>query len=263
MCEQMCLNSVWHRAQYKDETMTMIFEERVSDSPYIESVCHGWTASDGSTIRPAEIHWHMVFTKHKGGFFPIMVGPLTTSGNVSWGEGAEILWLKFKLGTFMPHLPARNFLDVETILPGASSKSFWLKGTAWQFPSYDNVETFVERLVRDEILVCDAVVKAALKDHPQEVPPRTLRHRFLRATGLTQTHIYQFERAQHAASLLRQGVSILDTVYEAGYFDQPHLTRALKRFVGHTPTQLIPTCTQHSIASEQATGGHTLRERLR
>ena len=40
---------------------------------------------------------------------------------------------------------------------------------------------------------------------------RTLRHRFLRATGLTQSHIRQFERAQQAAAFLRQGVSILDS----------------------------------------------------
>jgi methylphosphotriester-DNA--protein-cysteine methyltransferase len=68
---------------------------------------------------------------------------------------------------------------------------------------------------------------------------RTVRHRFLRATGLTQLHIYQAERARRAEALLRQGVSILDTVFEAGYYDQPHLTRSLKRFIGHTPAQLI------------------------
>jgi len=39
-------------------------------------------------------------------------------------------------------------------------------------------------------------------------------------------------------TLLQQGASIPDTVYQAGYFDQPHLTRALKRFVGQTLTQI-------------------------
>jgi len=28
-------------------------------------------------------------------------------------------------------------------------------------------------------------------------------------------------------------------VYEAGYFDQPHLTRALKHFIGLTPAQIM------------------------
>jgi methylphosphotriester-DNA--protein-cysteine methyltransferase len=47
------------------------------------------------------------------------------------------------------------------------------------------------------------------------------------------------KRAHHAQDLLEQGVSILDTVDEAGYFDQPHLTRSLKQFIGYTPAQLI------------------------
>jgi methylphosphotriester-DNA--protein-cysteine methyltransferase len=47
------------------------------------------------------------------------------------------------------------------------------------------------------------------------------------------------QRAHQAAALLRQGVSILDTTDALGYFDQPHLTRSLKQFVGHTPAQLL------------------------
>jgi hypothetical protein len=46
--------------------------------------------------------------------------------------------------------------------------------------------------------------------------------------------------------MLRQGLPILDTVEEAGYFDQPHLTRSLKQFVGRTPAEIIrlsqPAC---------------------
>jgi AraC-like DNA-binding protein len=219
--------------------MSLISEERLSDSPYIESVTRGWTMKEGSTIRPAEIHWHMVFVKHSGGTLPLVVGPLTSSGTASWGEGGEILWIKFKLGVFMPHLPAKNYLDGEQTLPDASSERFWWKGAARQFPTYENVETFIERLVRDDDLVRDPVVDAALQDQPVEISARTVRHRFLQATGQTQSHIRQYERAIKAASLLRHGVSILDTVFETGYFDQPHLTRSLKQFVGHTPAQII------------------------
>jgi AraC-like DNA-binding protein len=152
----------------------------------------------------------------------------------------------------MPHLPPRDFLDVETTLPGAASHSFWLKGSAWQFPDYDNVETFVDRLVREEVLVRDLVVKAVLQGQPSKLSSRTLRHRFLRATGLTQLHIYQAERARRAAALLEQGVPILDAVYEAGYYDQPHLTRSLKQFIGHTPGQIVRI-------DEQKTPGPSLR----
>jgi hypothetical protein len=219
--------------------MTIVYEERLSDSPYIETVTRGRMTSAGSSVRPAECSWHMVFVRYNGTMQPLVVGALPSSGVVTYREGAELLWVKFKLGTFMPHLPVKNILDVETTLPTAAGQSFWLKSSVWQYPDYDNVETFVDRLVHDDVLVRDPVVNAVLQGQPQDVPSRTLRHRFLRTTGLTQSHIYQVERAQRAAALLRQGKSILDTVYEVGYFDQPHLTRSLKRWVGHTPAQLI------------------------
>lgn len=221
--------------------MTILHEERLSDSPYIETITHGHTLSEGSTIRPAEVHWHMVLLRLNGQPRLIVTGPLTTSGIASWGEGAELLWIKLKLGTFMPHLPTTTLLDKETTLPDASSQSFWLKGSAWQFPNFENVDTFFNRLIHDEVLVHDPLVNAALNDQveAETMASRTVRHRFLRATGLTQSHIRQMKRAQQAEALLQQGVSILDTVYETGYFDQPHLTRSLKQFIGHTPAEIL------------------------
>jgi hypothetical protein len=219
--------------------MGFIYEERLSDSPYVETITRGRTAGDGSVIRPAESHWHMVLTRQQGNAQLLVVGPLTTSGVVSFTEGVELLWIKFKLGAFMPDLPAKDVLDAQLPLPGAADASFWLKGSAWQFPDYENVETFVDRLVREEVLVRDPVVNAVLQDQPPAMASRTVRHRFLQATGLTQSYIRQFQRAQRAAARLQRGVSILDTMYEEGYFDQPHLTRSLKQFVGYTPAQLI------------------------
>src|SRR5262245_3515515 len=103
--------------------MTLSVVQRSSDSPYIEQVMQGYTEADGNSIRPAETCWHMVFTKHSGSTFPIVVGPWTTSGAVGWGGDAEILWIKFKPGTFMPHLPTKNFLNSETVLPTGTHHS--------------------------------------------------------------------------------------------------------------------------------------------
>jgi AraC-like DNA-binding protein len=219
--------------------LTIIHEVRGSDSPYVEAITHGWTAEAGSSIRPAETHAHMVIVKHHGQTQALVVGALSKAGVASWGAGAEIMWIKFKLGTFLPPLPARSLLDSELTLPNGAGESFWLHGETWQFPDHENVDTFLARLVRAGALAHDPVVEAVLQGQPQQVSPRTVRHRFLQATGVTQNHIYQLGRATRAAALLRQGVSILDTVDEAGYFDQPHLTRALKQWIGYTPAQLL------------------------
>jgi AraC-like DNA-binding protein len=220
--------------------VSFIVESRSSDSPYVEMVMHGHTAAGGIAIRPAECHWHMVLVNHNGETQLRVVGPHTSAGELPYIEGVELLWIKLKLGTFMPHLPTADFLDSETILPDAASQSFWLKGSAWQFPNFENADTFVAKLVREDVLTADPVVEAVLAGHmhAESVASRTLRYRFAHATGLSPKHIQQVERAQRAAALLRHGVSILDTTHELGYYDQPHLTRSLKRWVGHTPTEI-------------------------
>ena len=219
--------------------MTIVFEERLSDSPYVDTVIRGESVRSGSAIRPAASQWHMIIRKLEGRTSLLIAGPLTTAGVVSWGEGAELLWIRFAVGVFMPGRPTRNFLDRETVLPGVSKQRFWLNHTAWQFPDYDNVETFIARLAREETLARDPLVSAALAGDLPRAPARTVRHHFLQSAGMTRGQINQITRAQHAASLLSQGKSILDTVDEAGYFDQPHLTRSLRQWVGYTPAQLL------------------------
>jgi AraC-like DNA-binding protein len=219
--------------------MSFIVEQRTSDSPCVELITRGHTTGTGTTIRPAEIAWHMVFVRYNGKVQSLVVGPLTSAGVVSFTAGAEILWIKFKLGVFMPRLPATALLNSETPLPGAASQSFWLHSMAWRWPDYENADTFVDRLVREEVVARDPIVEAVLQQRRPALSPRTLRHRFLRATGLSHNQIQQVKRAQLAERLLRQGRSIFDTVDEAGYSDQPHLTRSLKHWIGYTPAQLV------------------------
>jgi AraC-like DNA-binding protein len=153
--------------------------------------------------------------------------------------GAEYFGVTFKTGAFLPQLPPKELVDHRDInLPEASNQSFWLDSSTWQIPTYENVDTFVERLVRENLLVHDPVVQAVLEGHSPGLCVRSVQYRFLRATGLTQATIQQIKRARLAAALLKQGVSILHAVHEAGYADQPHMTRALKRYVGQTPGQI-------------------------
>ena len=56
---------------------------------------------------------------------------------------------------------------------------------------------------------------------------------------MTRSTIDQIERARRATLLLRQGKSILDVVFETGYYDQAHLTRSLKYYIGQTPGDII------------------------
>jgi AraC-like DNA-binding protein len=73
----------------------------------------------------------------------------------------------------------------------------------------------------------------------QDLSPRSIQRHFIQSTGLTQGTVRQIDRARRATLFLQRGISILDTVDLAGYADQAHMTRALKRYIGKTPTQIL------------------------
>jgi AraC-like DNA-binding protein len=219
--------------------MGFVFENRASDSPFVELMWQARSETPGPFTSIAGIHWEMVVTRHHGETTFTVRGPETKATFDHVRADVEWFGITFRLGTFMPHLPARNLLDRrDAVLPEATSNSFWLNGSAWQFPTFENADTFVERLVREGLIVREPVVDAALQGQYSGLTLRSVQSRFLYATGLTQSTVQQIERARLAMTMLRHGISILDTVHEAGYFDQPHLTRSLKRFIGQTPAQI-------------------------
>ena len=220
--------------------MLFTFEERLSDSPFVEKIWRTQSERTGGFLSVAASHWEMVVSKYQGETIITVRGPETkvTPMHVTL-VGGEFFGIIFKFGTFMPHLPVSDLVDRDVNLPDASSISFWLNGSAWQFPNYENADTFVERLVREDLLVCDPIIEPVLRGEPQGLSPRSIQRRVLQATGLTQGSIRKIERARHATLLLQQGVSILDTVERTGYSDQAHLTRALKYLIGKIPAQII------------------------
>jgi methylphosphotriester-DNA--protein-cysteine methyltransferase len=130
-------------------------------------------------------------------------------------------------------------VDDQVHLPAASATTFWLGSKAWPFPTYEHAETFVDRLVRAGLLLRDPLVEEALQGHLTDLTPRSVQYRFLHALGISQSAARQIERARYATVLLQQGVSVADTMWQAGYYDQPHLSRSLKRFIGQTPAELL------------------------
>ncbi len=220
--------------------MLFTFEERLSDSPFVERIWQAQSERAGSFLSVAASQWEMVVSKYHDETTMTVRGPETkaTSMDVTL-VGAEFFGIVFKYGAFMPHFPVSHLVDGDVDLPDASSKSFWLNGSAWQFPNYENADTFVNRLVRESLLDCDPIIEPVLRGEPQDLSLRSVQRRFLQATGLTQSSIRQIERARYATLLLQQGISILDTVEQAGYADQAHLTRALKHLIGKTPAQII------------------------
>jgi AraC-like DNA-binding protein len=177
--------------------------------------------------------------KHEGKLSITFRGPETRASVADYPAGAEWLGINFNLGAFYSHLPLTGLRDRNDLtLPNATSRSFYIDGSVWDFPRYEDADAFIDRLVREELLAFDPLVGAVLDGRGRDLSPRSVQSRFLRATGITQVTVKQIERATEAVAMLERGVSIADTIFEAGYFDQAHLTRSLKRFTGRTPGEI-------------------------
>ena len=213
--------------------MIIFDEERPSDSPFVERIWCSHSEGTAPFLSIAVSRCELVVTKLHGKITMTVRGPETRAtplgDSPSDGEWFGIL---LKLGTFLPHLPTRSLLDTGVTLPEATDNTFWLSGSAWEFPTSDNAEIFVRRLVHAGLLVRDPVIEAAFQGQIKDLTPRSVQYHFLQATGITQNMARQIERARSATLLLQQGVSISETILEAGYYDQPHLTRSLQRFIG-------------------------------
>ena len=224
--------------------MAFVFDARSVNPSLVETIWRTHSERAGTFTSAAASNWEMVITILGDKTMITTRGPETRASEADFPADAEFFGITFKLGTFMPHLPLRTLLDrQDATLPEASNNSFWLHGSAWELPTFENADVFVDRLIRQGILVRDPVVEAAIEGHTPDMSIRSLQYRFLQATGLTRKTIQQIERAHSAVSLLEQGTPIIDTAFELGYFDQAHLTNSLKRFVGETPAQIAQKST--------------------
>ena len=224
----------------QDKSEFIRFEDRGSDHPFVEKVwrCHSERAD--SFLSVAANNFEMATTRLGGKSFLTLRGPETKATTMDCPAEGEWVCIRFKVGTFMPRFLRGSLLDHKDVtLPSATGRSFWLNGSALEYPDFENAETFVERLVKSGILSRDRVVVDTLLRRPTQLSLRSAQRHFLRSTGITYATFQQIKRARYATNLLREGASIFDVIVAAGYFDQAHLTRSFRHFIGETPAKII------------------------
>jgi AraC-like DNA-binding protein len=218
--------------------MIVDLDSRPSDAPFVQTIYRARSIGGGSFVSTAASNWEMVITKQEEKITLSIRGPETKASPSPIPTDAEFLGIIFKHGMFMPNLPGSKLVDEEIHVLGSDRNSFQLFGEAWEFPNLENVDTFVNRLLRKELLSHDTVVEDVLRGGAPDISLRSIQRRFVHVTGLTYKGIQQIERAHKAMELLQSGVPILDATYQAGYFDQAHLTNSLRRYYGQTPAQV-------------------------
>ncbi len=203
-----------------------------------------WTAAcDRST------HFSSIAKTNSGIAFARVDG--VTTAHLRGPESKATMWLcprdteyfgaDFRLGIYLPRYPPARLANLrDAVLPTLPNGQILLGGQAWEMPTPQNVDVFLDRLARAGLVVFDPLVEELWRDNGVgTIPERTAQSRMVRAVGLSRRKLQQIERARHAAHLLRAGASIADVVTQAGYYDQPHLTRAVRQLIGYTPAELV------------------------
>jgi AraC-like DNA-binding protein len=116
------------------------------------------------------------------------------------------------------------------------------------------------RAARAAMRLCDeprlSVERAADEQH---VGRRQLERDFERWIGAAPRHLAQVARMQQMARSARAGASLADAAVHAGFADQPHMTRTVRRLTGLTPRRFIGSLrTPIAAAFRAATGGGTV-----
>ena len=217
-----------------------MFEESELSSPFVAKIWRTVSVSAPAFISVAASHSEIVVARQNDGrSFVTVRGPETVATSVPIPPDMEFFGIQFKPGTFIPCLPNDRLADRSITLPELGNGSFALSSAVMEIPTYNNADVFVENLVRKGLLTRDPVIELILNGEARNLSLRSIQRRFLRATGLTHATFRQIERAQAAADLLDGGLSIFETVHRAGYADQAHLTRSLRRFLGQTPARIV------------------------
>ncbi len=186
----------------------------------------------------AGVRWGLVFWEQDGRAYTTVTGPETRTGTAPVPEGATFTGIDFAVGTSLRAMPAPTLVDSGIVLPDTTRRTFRLDGRRWETPGPDDAEALVEHLVRTGTVVRDPLVADVLRGHRPAVSGRTVERRFRAVTGLTRGGVRQIERARRAAELLAAGGPAADVATKLDYFDESHLARALRSYIGRTAGQL-------------------------
>lgn len=215
-----------------------VIDEWGSHSDFVHKAWTSRSEPEPAFISVATSQWSMCVTTQRGRANVTVRGPETRATVTAIPSDAEFFGIVFSLGAYMPALPPSRLVDRALTLPPASRESVWIDGARAEIPTRATADVFVDRLVRDGLLVRDPLVEETLQSGPDTRSRRTQQRRVARATGLTRYTIEQIDRAERAVRTLERGSTPSDTANLLGFADQAHLTRSLKRFVGQTPAQV-------------------------
>jgi hypothetical protein len=216
--------------------LTQVFNSRSSPLEAIDTVWTTDATADGVYNATPDGSWDLIHIEKPGGEHLVFVtGQQSQPASVPYQAGEVAVVISFAAQFFLQSGPLPPDGAVIEFLPVQRGR-FRLASLDLPLPSYDNAEFIASELLAAGVLRSDPIVTGGLGLTPYAASERSLQRHFRDATGLSQKSFEQIRRAQEAVRLLQAGGKPADVAVAAGYADQAHMTKSIKRIMGRLPT---------------------------
>jgi AraC-like DNA-binding protein len=166
-----------------------------------------------------------------------LTGQATEPVDVPYTEGEQSVVVSFAAHVYLTRDkevrtgPTLRFLPVH-------NGNFVLDGVELPLPTFSNAEQLTDMMIKAKLLQSDDLVAKAFTAKPKAASKRSMQQHFKKVTGITQKDFELIRRAQEAVRRLKAGQKPAAVAADLGYTDQPHMTKSIKKIMGHLPSNL-------------------------
>jgi Helix-turn-helix domain len=211
---------------------------RHSHHPWIDTVWQTVCLSDGIYKATPDGSWDLIMGVAPDGQATVFLsGQATEPVDVPYCAGEHSVVISFAAHVYLTQdnevrtEAAIRFLQVE-------GEKFWLEDVELPLPNFSNAEQLVGKMVEADLLRSDDLVAKAFTATPKAASKRSVQQHFKKTTGITQKDFQLIRRAQDAVRRLKAGEKPAAVAAELGYTDQPHMTKSIKKIMGHLPSDI-------------------------
>lgn len=234
MASYWSIRPIWYT-----EHMSQIHERRQSDNPYIDTVWKSVATSDGTYLVTPDGSWDIIAAEEPDGTkIVFLAGQVTKPTRLPYKAGNKSVVISLSAGAYLPYLSGAVPADSFIMLPVASNTHFKLAEHTFAIPTYNTVEELVDEMISSGVLKNDSIVAGILHRTPKAASKRSVQRHFKTTTGISHKKLEDIQRAQQAVRLLKKGTDPTTTASDTGYYDQPHLTKSLKRLMDSSPSSV-------------------------
>ncbi len=218
--------------------MTQKHARRGSSHPWIDTVWQTVCLTDGIYKATPDGSWDLIF-RMAPGEEPVvfLAGQGKEPVDVPYAAGEYGVVISFAAHVYVTQDRQTGMNAPVRYLP-VNADSFVLNGVALPLPAFENAESLTDRMVEAGLLQSDDVVAKAFTANPKAASKRSVQERFKKVTGITQQDFQLIRRAQEAVRRLKAGDKPAAVAADLGYTDQPHMTKSIKKIMGHLPSNL-------------------------